>query len=51
MTTETVSIASGSDRRIIAVYALGQFILPLCFYLAAILLPATMFKNRTKMQS
>ncbi|MGA7279266.1 MAG: hypothetical protein WBW79_15110 [Desulfocapsaceae bacterium] len=51
MTTETVSIASGSDRRIIAVYALGQFILPLCFYLAAILLPVTMFRNRTKMQN
>jgi putative thiamine transport system permease protein len=51
ITTETVSIASGSDRRIIAVYALGQFILPLCFYLAAILLPVAAFRNRTGMQN
>ncbi len=50
ITTETVSLASGSDRRIIAVYALSQFALALLGYFSAILLPALMFKNRQGMQ-
>lgn len=51
ITTETVSLSSGSDRRIIAVYALLQFIIPVCIYLLAILLPAQLFKNRKGMQN
>lgn len=51
ITTETVSLASGSDRRIIAVYALSQFALALFGYLSAILLPALMFRNRQAMRN
>lgn len=51
ITTETVSLSSGSDRRIIAVYALLQFTVPVCIYLLAILLPAQLFKNRKGMQN
>ncbi len=51
ITTETVSLASGSDRRIIAVYALSQFMLALTGYLTAIALPALMFRNRRAMQN
>ena len=51
ITTETVSLASGSDRRIIAVYALSQFALALVGYLSAIVLPALMFRNRQAMRT
>ncbi len=51
ITTETVSLASGSDRRIIAVYALCQFGLALSGYLIAIVLPALIFRNRQAMQN
>ena len=51
ITTETVSLASGSDRRIIAVYALCQFLLPLVMYTSAIFIPALIFKNRKAMQN
>ena len=51
ITTETVSLAGGSDRRVIAVYALCQFLLPLVIYTIAIQLPAFMFKNRKAMQN
>lgn len=51
ITTETVSLASGSDRRIMAVYALSQFALVLFSFLIAILLPAAMFRNRRAMQN
>jgi len=50
ITTETVNLASGSDRRVIAVYALCQFILPFLLYAAAILLPAAVFRKRRAMQ-
>lgn len=51
ITTETVSLASGSDRRLLAVYALCQFLLPLTAYVTAILLPTLIFKNRRAMQN
>ena len=51
VTTETVSLASGSDRRVIAVYALCQLLLPLVVYTAAILIPSVMFRKRTAMQN
>ncbi|NNF46439.1 MAG: ABC transporter permease [Desulfofustis sp.] len=51
ITTETVSLASGSDRRIMAVYALSQLALALAGYLTAIILPAIMFRKRQAMQN
>jgi putative thiamine transport system permease protein len=40
LTTEAVTLASGADRRLIALYALLQSCLPLAVYLAAAMLPA-----------
>jgi putative thiamine transport system permease protein len=40
LTTEAVTLASGADRRVIAMYALMQSGLPFIVYLAAALLPA-----------
>jgi len=51
ITTETVSLAAGSDRRIIAVYALSQFILPLIGYVSAITVPYVMHRNRQLMRN
>jgi len=51
ITTETVSLASGSDRRILAVYALFQFLMPVLVYGVAILLPAWFFRKRRAMQN
>ena len=51
ITTETVSLAAGSDRRIIAVYALSQVILPLLGYAAAIAIPFMMHRNRQMMRN
>lgn len=51
ITTETVGLASGSDRRIVAVYALCQFLLPLLAYGVAIFLPAWFFRKRRAMQN
>mgnify|MGYP001056459745 CR=1 FL=1 len=49
ITTETVNLASGSDRRIVAVFALWQFIVPLVMYALAILLPNWIFRHRKAM--
>jgi putative thiamine transport system permease protein len=51
ITTETVSLAGGSDRRVIAVYALCQFLLPFLVYALAIGLPALLFRNRQLMKN
>lgn len=40
LTVEAVTLSSGSDRRVIGIYALLQAALPLVVYAAAILLPA-----------
>ncbi|HET9764158.1 MAG TPA: ABC transporter permease subunit, partial [Casimicrobiaceae bacterium] len=40
LTTDAVTLASGADRRIVAVYAVLQALLPLAAYLAAAGLPA-----------
>lgn len=40
ITTETVTLASGSDKRIIAVYALLQLLLPALVYLLAVIGPS-----------
>lgn len=46
LTTEAVSLASGADRRITAVYAMLQTLIPLVAYAVAILLPAWQARNR-----
>lgn len=51
ITTETVSLASGADRRIIGVYALLQLSLPLLAYLLSFTLPALLFRKRLAMQN
>lgn len=50
LTTETVNIASGGDRRIVAVYALVQWLAPLVIYSLALLIPAWRFRHRRLMQ-
>jgi putative thiamine transport system permease protein len=51
LTTEAVALASGSDRRVTAVHALWQALLPLCAYALAIRVPAILFHNRRGMMS
>jgi putative thiamine transport system permease protein len=46
LTTEAVTLASGSDRRVVGVYAVLQAALPLLAYGAALLLPAFVYRNR-----
>ncbi len=50
ITTEAVTLASGSDRRIVAVYAICQLALPLLFFLSALLIPRFHFRHRKGMQ-
>lgn len=50
ITTETVSLASGSDRRIMAVFALMQFLIPLAIYSLALLVPYLRFRRYRAMQ-
>ncbi|MHA7880450.1 MAG: ABC transporter permease [Saccharospirillum sp.] len=49
ITTEAVSLASGSDRRITAVYALMQQALPLLVFLLALALPAWRYRHRQEL--
>ena len=49
LTTEAVTLSSGADRRVIALYALLQSSLPLVVYLAAALLPALLVTRRRDM--
>ncbi|WP_163850530.1 ABC transporter permease [Pseudooceanicola aestuarii] len=46
LTTEAVTLSSGSDRRVTGVYATLQAGLPFAAYLAAVLLPAIVHRNR-----
>jgi putative thiamine transport system permease protein len=46
VTTEAVSLASGGDRRIIAIYALAQTAAALAPFLLATLLPRIVWRNR-----
>lgn len=46
LTTEAVTLAGGADRRVIAVWAVLQAALPLAAYLAAVLVPALLFRHR-----
>lgn len=46
LTTEAVTLSSGGDRRVIAVYAFIQAGLPLAVYAAALAAPAILYRNR-----
>ena len=46
LTTEAVTLASGSDRRVVGVYAVLQAGLPFLAYGAALLVPAIVYRNR-----
>ncbi|MGB3279451.1 MAG: ABC transporter permease subunit [Pseudorhodobacter sp.] len=46
LTTEAVTLASGSDRRVVGVYAVLQAGLPFLAYGAALLVPALIYRNR-----
>lgn len=50
ITTETVNIAAGGDRRMVAVYALFQWLLPWVIYSLALIIPAWRFRHRRAMQ-
>jgi putative thiamine transport system permease protein len=46
LTTEAVTLSSGANRRVLGVYATLQAALPLTLYLAALILPGMLFRNR-----
>ncbi len=50
ITTEAVNLATGSDRRITAIYALSQLLTPLLVFLGSILIPRMLFRHRKNMQ-
>lgn len=50
LTTEAVAMATGSDRRMMAVMALWQQLLPLLIFALATLIPAYYFRNRREMK-
>jgi putative thiamine transport system permease protein len=49
LTTEAVTLSSGADRRILGVYAFAQALFPWLMYLAALLLPAIVYRQRKGM--
>ena len=51
LTTEAVSLAAGADRRVIAVYALAQALLPFAGFAAALLIPAWLYRDRRLLRS
>jgi putative thiamine transport system permease protein len=46
LTTEAVTLSSSSDRRVVAVYASLQALVPFVAYALAALLPAWVHRNR-----
>ena len=46
LTTEAVTLSSGSDRRILGLHAVLQTLLPAFVYAMALVLPALLFRNR-----
>lgn len=50
LTTNAVAIASGSDRRVMGIYALLQAALPALFIIAALGLPAWFYRQRRALQ-
>jgi putative thiamine transport system permease protein len=50
ITTEAVALSSGGDRRVIAIYALLQGLLPFLGFVLALGLPGLLFRNRRGMR-
>ena len=50
LTTEAVALSSGGDRRVIGVYAFLQAALPLLGFLAAVWIPAWVYRHRRNMR-
>ncbi len=50
LTTEAVTLSSGSDRRVTGVYAVLQAVLPFAAYLAALALPGFLHRHRAGLQ-
>ena len=50
LTTEAVALASGADRRIMAVHALLQMALPFVGFALAAIIPAVLYRNRRALQ-
>lgn len=50
LTTEAVALSSGSDRRVAAVHATLQALLPLMVFLLALALPAILHRNRSALR-
>lgn len=50
LTTEAVALASGGDRRLAAVYALLQALLPMAGFLLALWLPRLVWRRRREMR-
>lgn len=46
LTTEAVTLSSGSDRRVVGIYAILQAALPFAAYAVALALPAMLHRNR-----
>lgn len=51
LTTEAVVLASGADRRVTAVYAFAQALLPLVAFAAAVAVPAWVHRGRRGMRA
>ncbi len=51
ITTEAVALASGGDRRTLAVYAVLQTLLPLAGFTLALLIPGIVFRNRRALRT
>jgi putative thiamine transport system permease protein len=50
ITTEAVALSSGGDRRVIAIYALLQGLLPFVGFALAFILPGLLFRHRRGMR-
>ena len=49
LTTEAVTLSSGADRRILGVFTFLQALLPLAVYVAALAIPAIVYRRRRAM--
>jgi putative thiamine transport system permease protein len=49
LTTEAVTLSSGSDRRVVGIYAVLQLAMPLAVYAAALILPVILYRHRRGM--
>jgi putative thiamine transport system permease protein len=50
LTTEAVTLSAGGDRRVLAVFAFAQAVLPLIAYVVALAVPAVLHRHRRGMR-